>query len=470
MKKILWLGLFLMGVVTMQAQSIMNGQITVDKLSVARSGDDLLVSMKLNVENLDINSEMEVSLTPAIVYDYDTLRMSRILIAGRSRFYRNLRNEEKLEDVTLYRLGKFKEIEYQTTVPYYTWMNYATVIMEEDICGCKSELIIADDDRLQTLSLVPKKFRPNFVYSPPKAEGVKMRELKGQAYIDFPVSRTEIYPEYRKNPIELQKIIATIDAVKNDPDTRITSVHIKGYASPESPYSNNTRLAKGRTETLKNYVQNLYHFPNGLITTDYEPEDWEGLREFVANSALEHKKDILALIDSSREPDNKEWVLKSRYPQQYAFLLREVYPGLRHSDYRVEYIVRSYTDVEEAKRVMRTSPGNLSLEEFYMVANSYLPGTEEYNETFEIMVRLYPDDATANLNAANVAMSKGDYSAATKYLSKAGNTREVLYAYGILAALQGDYANARLYFEKSGEMGVIEAVGAIKEINQLTNQ
>ena len=202
MKKILWLGLFLMGVVTMQAQSIMNGQITVDKLSVARSGDDLLVSMKLNVENLDINSEMEVSLTPAIVYDYDTLRMSRILIAGRSRFYRNLRNEEKLEDVTLYRLGKFKEIEYQTTVPYYTWMNYATVIMEEDICGCKSELIIADDDRLQTLSLVPKKFRPNFVYIPPKAEGVKMRELKGQAYIDFPVSRTEIYPEYRKNPIE----------------------------------------------------------------------------------------------------------------------------------------------------------------------------------------------------------------------------------------------------------------------------
>ena len=444
----------------------MNGQVAVKKLSVARSGGDMLVSMKLDVELLDLTSEMEVSLTPAIVYDYDTLRMSRILIAGRSRYYRNLRNEDKLEDVTLYRYGKFKEIDYQTTIPYYKWMDYATVIMEEDVCGCKSELIVEDDDRLLTLNMAPKKFQPTFVYLPPKAEGVKVRELKGQAYIDFPVSRTEIYPEYRKNPIELQKIIATIDAVKNDPDTRITSVHIKGYASPESPYSNNTRLAKGRTETLKKYVQNLYHFPDGLITTDYEPEDWEGLREFVANSALDHKEDMLALIDGSREPDNKEWVLKSRYPQQYAYLLREVYPGLRHSDYRVEYVIRSYTDVEEAKRVMKTTPRNLSLEEFYMVANSYLPGSEEYNETFETMVRLYPDDVTANLNAANVAMSKRDYTAARKYLSKSGNTKEAVYAQGICAALQEDYDTARIYFEKAEKLGVLEAKNALIEIEK----
>ena len=55
----------------------------------------------------------------------------------------------------------------------------------------------------------------------------------------------------------------------------ITSLSIKGYASPEGPYANNERLAKGRTEALVDYVRNLYSFPAGLATTSWEAEDWQ---------------------------------------------------------------------------------------------------------------------------------------------------------------------------------------------------
>ena len=65
----------------------------------------------------------------------------------------------------------------------------------------------------------------------------------------------------------MAKIRQTIDVVRNDADTRITALSIKGYASPEGSYSNNVRLAKGRTETLKNYVQSLYAFEPGLRRT-----------------------------------------------------------------------------------------------------------------------------------------------------------------------------------------------------------
>ena len=81
----------------------------------------------------------------------------------------------------------------------------------------------------------------------------------------------------------------------------------------------------------------------------------------------------------------------------------------------MEYVVRAYTDIEEARRIWRTAPGKLSLNEFYRVAESYPAGSDEYNEVFETMVRLYPDDATANLNASNVAMSRGDLVSARKY-------------------------------------------------------
>ena len=138
--------------------------------------------------------------------------------------------------------------------------------------------ILSDRSPLTTLDFHPKIFSPIFVYCVPKAEELKTRELKGSAYIDFPVNRTEIYEDYRRNPIELAKIRATIDTVRNDADTRITSIRIKGYASPEGSYANNTRLAQGRTETLKDYVQRLYKFSrlvSWLQTTSLRTgQDW----------------------------------------------------------------------------------------------------------------------------------------------------------------------------------------------------
>ena len=90
-------------------------------------------------------------------------------------------------------------------------------------------------------------FFPELLFVRPEAETMKSRSLSGSAFIDFPVDQTVIYPEYRRNTVELGKIQATIDSVRNDKDVSIISVWLKGYASPESPYSHNKELAIGRT-------------------------------------------------------------------------------------------------------------------------------------------------------------------------------------------------------------------------------
>lgn len=176
---------------------------------------------------------------------------------------------------------------------------------------------------------------------------------------------------------------------------------------------------------------------------------------------------ILELVHSGGDPDAREQKIKARYPRDYQFLLREVYPGLRHSDYTVEYVVRAYTDIEEARRIWRTAPGKLSLNEFYRVAESYPAGSDEYNEVFETMVRLYPDDATTNLNASNVAMSRGDLVSARKYVAKAGGTPEAVYARGVLAGLDKDYVQARRLLSQAQSMGVKEAADALEQINKI---
>lgn len=59
------------------------------------------------------------------------------------------------------------------------------------------------------------------------------------------------------------------------------------------------------------------------------------------------------MIRSDLAPDAKEWRIKKNYPEAYAYLLANVYPGLRHSDYAVKYEVRAYTDVAEIRRLLK---------------------------------------------------------------------------------------------------------------------
>ena len=102
------------------------------------------------------------------------------------------------------------------------------------------------------------------------------------------------------------------------------------------------------------------------------------------------------------------------------------------------------------------------------MASTYEQGSDEYNELFETMVRLYPNDEVANLNAANVAMGKEDMNAARKYLDKAGTRPEAEYARGLLLAMEGDCEAARPYIEKAGAGGVKEAEECLKRIDRLT--
>ena len=83
------------------------------------------------------------------------------------------------------------------------------------------------------------------------------------------------------------------------------------------------------------------------------------------------------------------------------------------------------------------------------------------------MVRLNPDDATANLNASNVAMSRGDLVSARKYVAKAGGTPEAVYARGVLAGLDKDYVQARRLLSQAQSMGVKEAADALEQINKI---
>lgn len=433
---------------------------------------NLSIDIDLDFSKLSVKTTQVVVITPIIVNGDNSLELMSVAVYGRNRQIYYLRNEAEKptteKDVVLTPKEAEGTFAYNTSVYFANWMNGCSLELLRTDLGCGGAQLLVDREQLVDKFPIEPYF-PELIYLRPEHEVVKTRQINGSAFVDFPVSKTVIYPEYRNNVAELAKITGTIDSVKRDKDITIKSIFIKGYASPESPYSNNTRLAKGRTEALKMYVENMYHFDKGFIKTDYEPEDWAGLERYVEASSLPHKKEILEAIRSDREPDNKEWFIKSRWKKDYRFLLDNCYPALRHSDYTIEYEIRSYSDPVEIEQILHTAPQNLSLEEFFILAQTYEPGSDKFNDLFETAVRMYPHDPVANLNAANSAMLKGDYRSALRYLDKAGNTPEAIYTRGALEVYMERNDAAKPYFEEALELGISQAEVALVEIAKNRN-
>lgn len=308
-----------------------------------------------------------------------------------------------------------------------------------------------------------------YAYVKPEAEYVKSRSAKGSARLGFAVNKSVIRPEFGSNSLELGKIRESIDRVECDSDITITKIILHGYASPEGKYSNNDRLAANRTRALEEYLEKAYpQIDKTLFETAHTAEDWDSVRKFIAASEWTQREAMLKVVDGDLLPDAKDARLKADFPEQYAYIYNKVYPAVRRTDYVINYEVRNFT-IEEASRIIREQPQKLSLNEMYLVANCYEEGTPDYCDVFDVAVRMFPSDETANTNAANAALQRGDKMSAERYLLRAGSSPEATNARGILAYRNGDRESAMRLFQSAADEGLQVAMDNLEEMNKQIN-
>lgn len=431
--------------------------LKVTSIEIARQGADagtLSVALTIDPRSVNPGRDREVVFTPMVISaaGTDTVTLAPIRVAGRNRYFSHLRNKDLAPGETLYEAGSSTPIEYRVTTPFLGWMERSKVDMGERIGHCCDPIVPAGVTPLAEIDYTQPPFPASFRYVDLTGDESIERTAEGRAFVDFIVNRTEIRPTYRRNKRELATIIETIDVVKNDPDAVITRVTIKGFASPEGSYANNVRLAMGRTQALKEYVREHYHFDPAIMHTDYEPEDWEGLRARMDTLEMPHKAEILAIVNSDLEPDPRNAEIQRRYPKEYKFLLDSIYPALRHSDYTVAYKIRTFVDIDELKRVYADDPTKLRPVDFQRIAATWPVGSPEYDEVYLTASRIYPADPEAALNAANIYMKRGDLAHAADRLRYAGDSPEATYSRATLAALHGDLDRAaRLYTDSANQ-------------------
>lgn len=440
------------------------GGAEVSGVDIRKQRDSVVIRMNLNLSGMEVGRNRSIVVTPLFYAEGEEEWLPAIEVMGRTRYLYYQRNEESLYADSPYTIIKkdknaTQQVGYQISVPYRKWMDRASLVVAEDTCQC-GEVSKGNSILLAQADLV---FTPRLAYISPQAETRKARALSGEAYLDFPVNKTVIYPEYRRNTAELAKIRATIDTIRTDKDFSITRISLKGYASPEGRYAANVRLSEGRTDALKDYLMGEYGFEASLFRTNAGAENWAGLRKYVAQSGLADKEAILAIIDSEEEPDAKEQRIRREHAASYRILLQDCYPALRRTDYTVDYVIRGF-NVEEAKEVIKTRPQNLSLQEMFAVAQTYQPGSEEFNHVFDVAVRLYPADPIANLNAANAFLERKEAAQALKFLDKAGDTPQADNARGVAMILLERYDEAERYLHRAAQAGVSEASENLKYI------
>ena len=397
--------------IPVQAQQTATAIVVKERL-VEHVGDRLIIDMKLALDELSLSANRSLVCTPLIERGDSVRALPPVIVNGRNRqiqYDRSGRDAAANGEFVLRRYnGKEQTFDYHASIPFAKWMERSEVSLVVDFCGCGWEALSNDKSPLFPIRIAePVVLRPLLAYVTPEAERVKERVKEGSAFLDFPVNRTEIYPEYRDNPSELRKILETVSSVKEDPYATITEVYIKGFASPEGTYKHNTYLA-----------------------------------------SLADKEELLVIIraDEPKDYDRREAKLKAlNGGASYRVLLRDIYPALRHSDYAVRYTIRSFT-VEEARELIYSDPRQLSLNEMFRVVQTMEPGSDAYREVFEIAVRMYPDDPVSNLNAALTAIDVGRLESAHRYLAKTSDSAERTLAEAAIAMLENrlDEAEALL--------------------------
>ena len=364
-----------------------------------------------------------------------------------------------------------RQVEYSVSIPFETWMEDARLDIHEEVMGCcKPGKLISASPLFSMVAMeklpVTETYQviPHISYVQPEVEPVKRREVSCEAFLDFVVSKTDIKADYMNNPVELKKISDMIEEVKGDSSIIVRGISVIGYASPEGSFIFNRQLSEGRAKALVHYLLPRFSFPEEMYNVEYGGENWDGLRKMVAESDMPEKEGILDIIDHvpaainyKTNTSRKKSLMLYKLGNPYRYMLREFYPHLRKAVCKLNYDVQNF-DVEQAKEMLRSRPQNLSLNEMYLVALTYDNGSPEFIELFETAVRIFPNDKTANLNAASAALSRGDPILAEKYLQKADTTvPEYKNAMGVLFLLKGDYEQAKAYLNRAAGSGLEQA-------------
>ena len=297
----------------------------------------------------------------------------------------------------------------------------------------------------------------------------KFQRIIKEAYdadILFLIQQAELRAgELKKSTVSDWKDVVT--NASQAPDQNV-NVEISAYASPDGGFALNDKLAEKREQNTNNYLtQEMKKAKADVpIAARYTAQDWEGFKELVEKSNIQDKQLILSVLSMYKDSEQREKEIKN-ISSVFSVLADEILPQLRRSRLTANVEIIGKSD-EQIAQAAASNPKSLTVEELLYAAS--LVSTNAAKESvYQKVTELYPTDFRAFNNLGALDFQDGKIAAAESNLNKAlslANSPETNLNLGLVALAKGDKANAQQFFGKaSGVDELNNAMGLLAGLN-----
>ena len=444
--------------IAQEAVNPLDGLRATSQTVATRQGAKAVVDFDLDLTNMKhLKSNTVLQIVPTLQANDGSgqLDLPAISISGRTRAIM-LRRMGKQVDIIRNKSGE-QHYRYTAEVPFALWMKDASLIFRAKGYGC-AECELGDYTTLLTPNALAPLYQPQYRYAMlvPEGEETKRREESLTAQITFPVSQTTLNLNLGNNRAEIKRIDDKLTELTRNKNLTVDALSIAGYASPEGSEDLNNRLAQVRVDRVAQYIVSKSPRLKGHYTSSAMGADWDGLREAIATSSLDHKEQVLEILQKEPVSERTAALRAIDDGQTYAQLLQTYYPPLRRTVISFSFVVKGF-DLEEAKQVIKTHPTHLSLAEVNLLANSYPAGSAERYQTWVIAADAFPNAVEPATNAAIMDLEAGRYDQAVKLLERYKRNTKLYTLLGIAYAYNEKYDNARTYLTKAAQLGLPDA-------------
>lgn len=219
------------------------------------------------------------------------------------------------------------------------------IVKEEPIIDEKKKEILAP---LTTGDKLAESFP--FILSADQYEEIKPGQLFDEdrehaLTIYFRQGRHYIEKSLEANKKSLEDLMYSIQTIEKSNDSKVKTIVIAGFTSPEGSFTLNDRLAWDRAVIVKKYIIDHSTLPDSAIVLYNGSEDWRGLRMIVEQSDMPEKERVLDIIDntpiwdSQKQSGRLSELMRLDGGKPYLYMYNNFFPKLRNAAY-----IRVYFD------------------------------------------------------------------------------------------------------------------------------
>ena len=227
-----------------------------------------------------------------------------------------------------------------------------------------------------------------------------------------------------------------------------------GRGSRSKSRSDNSRPMSGLRETLMDRVG----AENVMLTII--PEDWEGIARVTQEQPdIRLKQAALDIMRHVGIQDGREDQLKALAGgDTWRQLQQQVFPRVRRVEYKVSM----------QNRPAAADGTAVTLEGLYATARGLQKNSEDYYDIIDLAARLFPGSVEAAVNAAGVALLRGDMQKAAGYLQPLQKDSRANLHLGVMYLLKGDATRSEVHLRLADAQGIPEAAAALRALKAET--